>query len=109
MGTGKLVMDKQGTYDTYGNANADNQMAAFIKAVPSGRVVVVAALDSAEGQMSSVGYNALKSIGGTGAKLAHRSGFALVGRKGLAAGKGYQIGGTTKSREEITAAFTCHG
>ena len=107
--TGKLVMDKQGTYDTYGNANADNQMAAFIKAVPSGRVVVVAALDSAEGQMSSVGYNALKSIGGTGAKLAHRSGFALVGRKGLAAGKGYQIGGTKKSAETITASFTCQG
>ena len=67
------------------------------------------ALDSSESNMSIVGYNALKSIGGTGSKLAHRSGFVLIGRKGLDAGKGYQVGGTQKSKEELTASFTCQG
>merc|ERR1712080_132778 len=86
--TGKLVMDKKGTWDTYGKGSADNQMAAFINSIPNGRVVVVGAKDSAENQMSSVGYNALKSIGGTGKKLGHRSGFALIGRKGIGTGKG---------------------
>ena len=44
---GKLQLEKSGTFDTYGDQRADDQLAAFIKSIPAGRVVAIASKDSA--------------------------------------------------------------
>ena len=73
-------------YDTHASTAAADSMAAFINALPAGRIVLVAVKDEAAQSMTATGINALYTLGASSFTPGYRGSWALIGMKGAAMG-----------------------
>ncbi|NUM35200.1 MAG: hypothetical protein HUU50_11685 [Candidatus Brocadiae bacterium] len=80
-------------YDTYAYSSSADAMAAFINALPSGRIVMIAAQDEPTQSMTSAGINSLYTLGASSFNPGYRGSWALIGIKGSA--QGTQLQGTS--------------
>ncbi len=83
--TGRV--DAVGSFDTFADENASQQLAAFVEKLPQGEIVAGAAIDDASKNLSSEAFTTLQSLGVAGdVRGQFRAGHAFVGIKGIEAG-----------------------
>ena len=74
-------------FDTWKDAANAEAMAAYINALPSGRIVVAGIKDDGSGSMTENAYLALESIGSELTRqVGFRDAWAIIGQKGAATG-----------------------
>ncbi|OQY91682.1 MAG: hypothetical protein B6D41_09065, partial [Chloroflexi bacterium UTCFX4] len=84
--TGKV--DAVGSFDTFADRAASRRLVEFIRALPSGEIVVGVAIDDASKELTTDAFAALQSLGVAGdARAQFRAGHAFIGLKGLAPGQ----------------------
>lgn len=76
-----------GHFDTYANAEQTNQMVSFIHNITPGRLVLAAVSDEGSSHLSEAAFQALETLGSSKIRnLGYRDMWAIIGRKGAAAG-----------------------
>ena len=100
-----LVADQK-SFDVFGNANNADSIVSYINRIQSGMIVVVVIVDEGTNNLSSAARNAFGLIGAKDAgKLGYRDSWAVIGRKGTAAGTAiemYKASTTGKAIVETT-------
>lgn len=80
------VLDRRG-YDTFDTADAADSLAAYIQRIPPGRLVLAGIKDEGSVLMNEAAHQALESLGSQFTRnVKFRDSWALIGRKGAAAG-----------------------
>ncbi len=89
--TGELL-DKRG-FDTAANSFEADALAAYLNAIPAGRIVAIATKGAATANLTSAALTALQGVGSKAAALSDLQGqsHALVGVKGAAAGSASEV------------------
>ncbi|GIL15120.1 MAG: hypothetical protein BroJett039_02930 [Chloroflexota bacterium] len=84
--TGKV--DAVGSFDTFADRDASRRLVEFIRALPSGEIVVGVAIDDASKELTADAFAALQTLGVAGdARAQFRAGHAFIGLKGIAPGQ----------------------
>jgi len=109
-----VILDQQyhkimhnGTFDTYGDPQAGNDMINLLNSIPSGSLVLLGIQDTVATPVASTIVQALQSVGATQAgNIGFRGSYALLGLKG---GKAYAEKATAASMgpASISYQFSC--
>jgi hypothetical protein len=109
-------VEQAAAFDTHLDANASEALAAFLGAVPDGRIVAVAAADEASRLLGENAVEALRRIGAQGdLRDGFRWGHAIIGVQGATAGTALEridwmrpvavVAGEGATEPDLAAAF----
>ena len=76
------AMEGSEKFDTYANSNGDDAMLAYLTAIPTGRLVMISAMDEAANMCDWHCEEGLKLVGATLFPTIFRASYIVVGRKG---------------------------